>query len=67
MTNMAVGVAGIQGTGSGINPGHGLQHPIGVTGNQPGSHLHGVLTNEEERKVTHPFKCTHILAISKCV
>ena len=54
MSNMAVGVAGIQGSGPGISHGvPGVQHNMGVTGNQPGPHLHGVMSNEEERKVNY--------------
>ena len=52
MSNMAIGVAGIQGSVPGISHGvPGVQHNMGVTVNQPGSHLHGVMSNEEERKV----------------
>ena len=50
MNNMAVGVAGIQGSGvQGINHGGtGVQPNMG---NPQGHHLHGVLSNEDERKV----------------
>ena len=51
---MAVGVAGIQGGVPGISHGvPGVQHNMGGTGNQPGPNLHGVMSNEEERKVYH--------------
>ena len=52
MNNMAVGVAGgIQGSGvQGINHvGPGVQSNMA---NAQGHHLHGVLSNEDERKVT---------------
>ena len=52
MNNMAVGVAGgIQGSGvQGINHvGPGVQSNMA---NPQGHHLHGVLSNEDERKVT---------------
>ena len=53
MNNMAVGVAGIQGSGvQGINPGgSGLQPNTGVHLNPQGQHLHAVLSSEDERKV----------------
>ena len=52
MNNMAVGVAGIQGSGvQGINHGGtGVQPNMG---NPQGHHLHGVLSNEDERKVKY--------------
>ena len=58
MSNMAVGVTNIQGTGPGISHGTGAQHNMGISGNQPGTHLHGVMSNEEERKV---LTITHIV------
>ena len=53
MNNMAVGVTGIQGTVPGISHGQNVQHNIGLSGNPSGAHVHGVMTNEEERKVPY--------------
>ena len=71
MNNMAVGVAGgMQGSGvQGINHvGPGVQSNMA---NPQGHHLHGVLSNEDERKVTLmnytlQFSITNIFMKKNC-